>query len=565
MNLPTNLEIKILKNTPMAFFSLVRQHFGLFEVRVTSHYYAMGISLVFVLLFNKSFFSAAWNTQHLDSVNAILFSISLVPTLWLLTFFLLNLLFIPGLAKPAVIALFLGGSVAAHFMDTYGLVIDKEMLRNAWETDTKEAEALINLHLISYIGFLGVLPSLMVIKTPILWGNFWQEFKRRTIPTAFSLLIAVFLILSLSNFYSSFFRNHKEVRLLANPLGFVNAGISLIRETTQPGVKIDPISNDARLGDGATKHTKPLLVVFVVGETARAANFGINGYSRDTTPLLAKKDIVNFTNFYSCGTSTAVSVPCMFSSLTRSEYSNSRAKSLHGLLDFIDTAGIDVLWRDNNSGCKGTCDRVAYESSDEFISTDLCEDDNCFDEILLSNISTRITGRNQFIVLHQKGSHGPAYNQRYPASMRVFKPVCDTNRMQDCSTEQVVNAYDNTIRYTDLFLTKVINWLASQQPTYNTAMVYVSDHGESLGENHLYLHGMPYTFAPKQQKHVPFIFWASSSFYRDRGLSKECLMNLRKQEFSHDNIFHSFLGLLDIHTKYYRPELDIYASCINHD
>ncbi len=563
MNLHTNLEIKSAHNTQLAFLSLVRQRLELFNIQIPSHYFSLGTSFVFVLLFNKSFFAAAWNTQALDSLSATLFAISLVPILWLLTFFIINLICLPGIVKPATIFLLLGGSLAAYFMDTYGVVIDKEMLRNALETDVKETQALINIHLIAYVILLGIIPSIMVIKTRILWGNFWQEFRSRTIPTILSVFISLLLILSLSDFYSSFFRNHKEVRFLANPLGFVNACVSLVRESSQRPIVLDPISHDAQLGSGTIQQTKPVLVIFVVGETARAANFGINGYSRDTTPLLAKKDIINFKNFSSCGTSTAVSLPCMFSTLSRPEYSNSKAKSQHGLLDFIDTVGIDVLWRDNNSGCKGACDRITYESSEELMSTDLCRDGNCFDEVLLEDLSSKLTGRNQFIVLHQKGSHGPAYDQRYPASVRVFQPVCDTSRLQDCSTEQVVNAYDNTIRYTDFFLSKVIDWLAGQQSNYNTVMVYVSDHGESLGENNLYLHGMPYAIAPEQQKHVPFIFWASSSFYRDRGLSKDCLVKLTSQKLSHDNIFHSFLGLLDIKTKYYQPELDIYASCIN--
>lgn len=564
MDQPTNLELKSLYTTKPATLLLLRQRLKLFNIQMPSQYFSLSISLVFILLFNKSFFFSAWNTQALDSFNATLFAISLVPILWLLTFFFVNLVCLPGLVKPTIIFLLLSGSLASYFMDAYGIGIDKEMLRNAWETDIKETQDLINPHLISYVVFLGILPSILVLKTRISWGTFRQELKNRIVLSILSVFVSLLLILSLSSFYSSFFRNHKEVRLLANPLGFINAGVSLLREKSQRPIVIDPISHEATLGPGTIQQTKPLLVIFVVGETARAANFGTNGYPRNTTPLLAQKDIVNFNNVASCGTSTAVSLPCMFSAFSRSEYSDSKAKSQHGLLDFINTVGIDVLWRDNNSGCKGACDRIPYESSGEMISPEQCKDGNCFDEILLKNLSNKLTGRNQFIVLHQKGSHGPAYDQRYPESMRVFQPVCNTNRLQDCSIEQVINSYDNSIRYTDFFLSNVIDWLNTLQASYNTVMVYVSDHGESLGENNLYLHGMPYAIAPEQQKHVPFIFWASSSFYRDRGLSKECLMNIKSQDFSHDNIFHSFLGLLDIKTKYYQSRLDIYAPCINH-
>lgn len=561
MNLPNNMHFKSFYNTSI-FVLLLRQRFELFTIQVSSKHFSCILSFLFILLFNKSFFSGAWNTQAIDSVSAAIFVVSFIPLLWLLTFFFINLICFPGIIKPVSIFLLICGSLAAYFMDTYGIVVDKEMLRNAWETDAREVQGLINLHLIGYVIFLGILPSIVVMKTKIIWNHPWREIKNRFIFTLASLLISILLILSLSDYYSSFFRNHKEIRFLANPLGFVNAGVSLVRESSQRPVVIDPISYDAKLGNGTLQQTKPVLIVFVVGETARAANFGLNGYQRNTTPLLAQKDVINFNNFSSCGTSTAVSLPCMFSRLTRSKYSNSKAKSQHGLLDFIHTAGIDVLWRDNNSGCKATCEGVAYESSEELLYSTYCKNGNCYDEVLLDKLSEKLTGRSQFIVLHQKGSHGPDYDQGYPDSMRVFNPVCSTNRLQDCSKEEVVNAYDNTILYTDYFLNKVINWLTAQEDNYNTLMVYVSDHGESLGENNLYLHGMPYAIAPEYQKRVPFIFWASPGFYQDRGLKKECLKKLKNNAFSHDNIFHSFLGLLDIKTVYYHSDLDIYASCI---
>lgn len=541
----------------------ISQYVDSFNFQLPSYFFSAGVSIVFVLLFNKSFFFAAWNTQQLDSSSAILFLSSLIPLLWLLTFLFINFLCVPYLAKTVGIFLLIGGSFAAYFMDTYGLTIDKEMLRNVWETDADEVHDLINVHLAGYVIFLGVLPSIFVAKIQISWGSFWQELKHRLIPSGVSLVVSVMLILSLSDYYSTFFRNHKDVRFLANPLGFVNAAIGLASESIRRPLAMNAISNDARLGAGTTRQTKPLLVVFIVGETARAANFGINGYARNTTPILAQKDVINFSHFSSCGTSTAVSVPCMFSELPRAGYSARKAKSQHGLLDFISVAVVDVLWRDNNSGCKGVCDRVRYESSSELASSDLCIDGECFDGVLLNHLSNKLTGRNQFIVLHQKGSHGPAYDQRYPDSMRVFRPVCSSNRLQDCSQEEVINAYDNSIHYTDYFLGQVIDWLTAQQAAYNTAMIYVSDHGESLGENNLYLHGMPYAFAPDNQKQVPFIFWASSSFYRDRDLNKECLMKMKDHEFSHDNIFHSVLGLLDIKTKYYQSGLDFYAPCIS--
>lgn len=535
-----------------------------FNQRISSLHLTMLLSLFFVLLFNKSFFVAAWKTTNIDSVNAILFAASLVPLLWFAMLFFIYLFCLPVIIKPVCVFFLVAGSVSAYFMDTYGVVIDKEMLRNVLETDSRESIALFSAKLAAYVFFIGALPSWMIFKVRIAWDNPWRELISRLFTTIIALVGCLLIILSLPSHYSSFFRNHKEVRLLANPLGFVTAGISLAGEAKKSMVKIEPISIGATLGDGILQQSKPVLMVLVVGEAARGASFGIAGYARDTTPLLSRQDIFYFNNFSSCGTSTAVSLPCMFSTLSRKEYKDVLAKSRHGLLDFIQNAGIDVLWRENNSGCKGVCDRVPTESFEHAPLSEWCNRSNCYDEVLLHDLNSKVSGNNQVIVLHQNGSHGPAYDRRYPESMRFYTPVCKTNQLQHCSNEEVVNAYDNTIRYTDYFLNQVIEWLISQQKTHNVAMMYVSDHGESLGENRLYLHGLPYAIAPEFQTRVPFIFWASSGFYQDRGLAKNCLSDIRTNDFSHDNLFHSVLGLIDINTPYYQQKMDIFSPCINH-
>ena len=566
MNPSNNMKtINVLNAGQHTYMHPMHKRDFLFTSKVTSQQFIMGLSLFFVSFFNKAFFTGAVHLFTIDSLSAGFFVLSLAPLLWLLTLFAISFITMPKLLKPLSIFLLIAGAFSAYFMDTYGVVIDKEMLRNALETDVEETMGLISPQLIAYVLVIGVIPSWLIIKINIVWENPWRELAIRLATVTVTLGLALLLVLSISSYYSSFFRNHKEIRFLSNPLGFVYAGISLLSESKQSPINIDPISQDALLGIGTTHQTKPVLVVFVLGETARAANFGLAGYKRNTTPLLDHQDIIYFDNFMSCGTSTAVSVPCIFSSLERKNYSNAKAKSRHGLLDFMNTAGIDVLWRDNNSGCKGTCDRVSYETFESAESPNFCRDDNCYDEVLLQQLPQKITGKNQLIVLHQKGSHGPAYDQRYPNDMRIYTPVCTTNQLQECTHEEVINAYDNTIRYTDYFIKKVINFLTAQQDTHNTVMVYVSDHGESLGENNLYLHGMPYAVAPDFQKHVPYLFWASDGFYRERGMDKKCLSKSKDNYYSHDNIFHSFLGLFDIKTKYYQPEMDMFLPCFKHD
>ena len=240
----------------------------------------------------------------------------------------------------------------------------------------------------------------------------------------------------------------------------------------------------------------------VVGETVRAANWGLDGYARQTTPQLKQLGVINFSDVASCGTDTETSVPCMFSAIGRRDYDEDRIRRSESLLHVLRRAGFDVIWRDNNTGCKGVCAGFREDRVDRLPAADLCEEGVCFDEALLKGIDSLLKDRsgNLFIVLHQVGNHGPAYFNRYPSAFRRFTPTCDTSELRACTREEIVNTYDNAILYTDHFLARAVDFLASKEAEYTTAMLYVSDHGESLGEAGLYLHGIPYAIAPTVQK-----------------------------------------------------------------
>ena len=109
------------------------------------------------------------------------------------------------------------------------------------------------------------------------------------------------------------------------------------------------------------------------------------------------------------------------------------------------------------------------------------------------------------------GSHEPAYYKCYPESFNTFKPACNSLELSSCTNKEINNAYDNAIFYTDYFLSHVISLLKENTPKFEITMFYISDHGESLGESGLYLHGMPYIFAPDSQTKVPLIVWASET------------------------------------------------------
>lgn len=297
------------------------------------------------------------------------------------------------------------------------------------------------------------------------------------------------------------------------------------------------------------------LIILVVGEAVRADHFSLNGYSRQTNPLLQQEDVISFSNMYACGTATATSVPCMFSIYPREQFNEGQAASTENLLDVLRHAGVHVLWRDNNSDSKGVALRVPYEDFRQPDRNSVCEVE-CRDEGMLAGLQEYIDAQTTgdiVIVLHQMGNHGPAYFKRYPPEFERFTPVCATNQLSDCSTEEIVNAYDNALLSTDAFLVKVIDLLKKNDQRFETAMVYLADHGESLGEYGVYLHGLPYAMAPDSQKHVAALLWFGDNFRIDR----QAVLAKAAEHLSHDNLFHTMLGLLEIETVVYNPDLDI--------
>ena len=297
----------------------------------------------------------------------------------------------------------------------------------------------------------------------------------------------------------------------------------------------------------------------VVGEAARANRFSLNGYEKETNPLLKKEEIYNFPNLYSCGTSTAESVPCMFSIFDKADYDYKKGISTENIIDVLKhTKNVNVLWRDNNSDSKGVALRTDFEDYRTSKTNTKC-DDECRDVGMLVGLDDYIKkhqGEDILIVLHQMGNHGPAYYKRYPKEFEKFIPVCKTNQLEQCTQEEVSNAYDNAILYTDYFLSEVINFLKPYSKDYETAMLYMSDHGESLGENGLYLHGLPYFMAPDEQKHIASLMWFGKGDIKE-DVDLEKLNTYKNKLFSQDNLFHTLLGLFEVETEVYKKEMDI--------
>jgi len=265
----------------------------------------------------------------------------------------------------------------------------------------------------------------------------------------------------------------------------------------------------------------------------------------------------------SCGTSTAESVPCLFSHLGRSGFTHAAAAANESVFGTLRRLGVEAHWRDNSSGCTYVCDPAHFEQFATRTATEFCDPTGCFDEILLQGIENLVadSSRDHFIVLHQRGSHGPAYHTDAPAWSKAFLPECDLPNLRNCDRDSIDNAYDNTILYSDWILAKVIESLEAQADRYDVAMLYVSDHGESLGEAGIYLHGFPYAIAPEEQLHIPMLFWASDGFYESRRISSDCIKRQVDMPLSHDNVFHTIVSVFDVTTDWYRPDLDAFAPC----
>ncbi|WP_339674119.1 phosphoethanolamine--lipid A transferase [Dasania marina] len=465
----------------------------------------------------------------------------------LLLFFILVLFIaVLSLLLPVrwVCSLFLlTAAVAGFYMDRFGITFDDVMLQNIVETDVSEAADLFSYGLILYVLVLGVFPviGLWLLKfTPSLW---WRELRYGLQTALVSIFAMVLCIVSFSDVYAVFSHEHKNLRYYSNPsyaiysLGKFIASYSKTVTVTE----IKTTSPNADIADTDTGHE---LIIMVVGETARRDRFSLNGYARNTNPELSKESrLVSYSHISACGTSTAVSVPCMFSMLDRDDYSRSAASGMENVLDVLARVGVNVLWRDNNSGSKGVADRIPFEDFSDKARNPVC-DVECRDVGMLQGLQEYIDAQNGdiLIVLHQMGNHGPAYYKRYPAEFERFTPACHSAELGQCSDEEINNAYDNAILYTDYFLAKAIALLKANTPNYETALLYVSDHGESLGENGLYLHGMPYLIAPAEQIEVPVIAWVGESSDVDISSALE----LKDVSNSHDAVCHALLDLFEV-------------------
>lgn len=522
------------------------------------------VSLFFALACNQVFFTGVLAGRAWGAASTWVFAAAMMVLLAAAHTVLLSLVLHRWYARPLLGMLIVATAFATFYMQKFGVFLDPTMARNVLRTDVGEAHELLGWGMVPHFLFFAVLPLLLLQRVQLVRRSWQRAAMVRMATLLGASLVLVAAVLLVFQDFSSLMRNQKQLRYLITPANFV---YSIGRVLASDAQAVDrpraPVGTDARLASAWRQHTKPALFVIVVGETARAANWGLNGYARQTTPELAKLDVLNFPDVTSCGTNTETSLPCMFSQVGRRDYDEDRIRHSESLLHVLHRAGFKLLWRDNQSGCKGVCEGLPQQQLDNAAVPEFCADGRCLDEILLHGLETvaRDAHGNMVLVLHMLGNHGPSYHKRYPERLRRFMPTCDTGELRQCAQPEIVNAYDDALLYTDHTVAGAIGFLQRQASAYDTGLIYVSDHGESLGEKGLYLHGVPYAIAPDEQTKVPMVWWLSPGFLDSFKLDRDCLARRAAQPATHDNLFHSVLGLLRVETSAYDSGLDLSAGC----
>lgn len=527
--------------------------------KISGHGLAALTALYSISVLNLTFWR--YVRQQMESPDAAsgLFFLAIPIVFFLVTYAFFGLLVWPYMAKPLLAIILVASAVANYFMYNLNVLIDLDMLRNVFATNPGEAAEMITPSGMVWTLLMGVLPAALLSRLTITYARPLREVAFRALTIVIALALAGGLGLAFYKEAFSHARNDKRIEKILSPSNYITAIVRYVKKRTMTRREfqiIDEAPN--RIPDEDSDVT---VIVLMIGETARAMNFSLNGYERETNPRLAREDVISFKNVASSGTATAFSLPCMFSHLPRTEFTIEKGESSENLLDVLQKAGYDILWFENDGGSKGVSNRVPTIDLQKTGNPAFRNGDTFYDEVLLDGLEDRLRTlkRDTILVLHMMGSHGPSYYRRYPDAFRVFTPTCDTAEIQGRPREEIVNTYDNTILYTDHVIAETIGIL-KRLPQHESCLLYVSDHGESLGENGLYLHGFPYSIAPREQAHVPMILWMSELMRNEDHIDFEKLRVADGMELSHDNLFHSILGLGEIESELYDPAQDFFRN-----
>jgi lipid A ethanolaminephosphotransferase len=515
------------------------------ETRVAG--FIVATALVNAGLYHKPLYSFAVANLDYSSPGGAL---TLVTLFFLVTFVSALILCLVSLISPRLIKQLcmlgaLGNALALYFIETFGVVLDKSMMGNLFSATYAEASSFFHAGLLSYLLVLGALPCWLLSRIRIRSS----PLLRRATLSILILLTGAGWIYATSITWLWIDKNARQLGGMILPWSYV------INASRHYGDRFLS-SREQKLLPAATFLTKEkMMAILVIGESARTQNFSLYGYRRVTNPLMARSDVVALPGTRACATYTTASVICILSHIDTGEHFYS---SYEPLPSYLQRYGVDVIWRTHNWG-EPPLKVHTYERAEDLRRE--CQGDRCdYDEVLLQGLEQRVrssTSDKVLVVLHQHGSHGPMYYADYPKQFEVFKPVCKSVELQKCTSEELTNAYDNTILYADYFLHRAIGLLEAF-PGTATMLMYVSDHGESLGEHGLYLHGTPYAIAPDVQKDIPFLVWMSGEFKQRKAIPTT--RPVHPASYSQANVFHSIMGAFDMRSDIYARQLDIFSG-----
>lgn len=511
----------------VCLFLILRKYF---KVVNSALVFTLAMSALVVVFFHFPLLEFIRSNLSLDSVSALVLFISLGVFLFgisLLMPLLLGLISF-GLVKAWFVLNFIANSVAVYFVATYGVFLDKTMMGNLFNTNLAEAGEFLSFKMMLWIVALGIAPACFVLAQKA------QKPARKTLLKFSAFTILMLLMLAGLNFKNLlwFDKHSKQLGALVMPYSYTINSVRFFQGEWAKNKKEILLPN-AQIKDG-----KKAVIVLVIGESARAKNFSLYGYTRETNPLLSKTP--NLRHFYakSSTTYTTASVKNMLS--------HKDSGDLYEILpNYLSRSGVSVLWRRSNWGVPPL--HLPSVMGYNELSQKYPNLNDGFESAMVAGLAEEIKAAPSpkvLVVLHTSTSHGPTYFKKYPPEFEKFTPACKSVEPKGCSQDELINAYDNTILYTDFLLHKITEQLASLTD-FESAMIYASDHGESLGENGAYMHGIPMAFAPKEQYEIPFLVWGL------RGVKD-------LDEVSHFHIFHSVLAFLGIESSVFEENLNIF-------
>ncbi len=499
------------------------------------------------LLYHLPLFSFSAGNLQILSFSGLLTLVTVLIALLSLTVLLLAMLSLISyrVLKPFCMLVAISNSIAVYFVATYHVVLDKTMMGNVQNTNFAESLELFHPTIIVYVLILGVVPCCLLSRVSI-----EKPSRGRLAAMALTVLVSTVIWTWLaSGTWGWIDKNSKKLGGMVMPWSYlINAARYEVPRLWTSDVQI-------LLPAATFSSNEKTIVILIVGEAARAQNFQLYGYNRPTNPLLAKAGVTALKHTTACSTYTTASLRCILSHVDSSSEFSTRYEPLPS---YLQRNGIDVIWRSRNSGEPSVKVQTYQRAGD--LMMDYPGADGDYDEILLAGLEQRIRSspsQKVFVVLHQGGSHGPAYSTKYPGNFEFFKPVCRSVELGKCRPEELINAYDNTILYADYCVSQTIGLLKKFQNT-STLLIYVSDHGESLGEYGLYLHGTPWSIAPDVQKVVPFLVWMSDEFIHQRGVEPGRLE--AQSSHSQRDIFHTVMGAFSMHSDAYQADYDIFSQ-----